>query len=1043
MSKQTVKLGIMPPLTGLVGIYGMEISRAAQIACDEVNENGGVLGKPLELIIEDDGSLPDSAVAAAFKLVDQHHCSAIIGNLLSNSRIAVAYQVAEPRKIPLLNFSFYEGSILSRYFFHFAALPNQQIDKMIPYMRERYGPKMFFAGNNYEWPRGSIDAAKRALLKAGGEIVGEKYCPIGTPLDEIEHLLDAIEEAAPDVFVPYFAGADQINLLTRFTERGLKNKIAVVMGHYDEIMASILPSSVREDFYSSNTYFMTIDTEANNKYKNSLSKLPGVNGIWPHGNGILTNFGEGAYLCVKAFAQAANAAGSLDSEALVEILQNIQVSSPQGTVQMDPVTHHASVNTYLSRCNEDGEFTIIEKFGMNPPIMPERYNHQRINNQATLEDDIRLQARILEQMSEAVLLVDSSTNTIVYTNLGAEMMFGYEKRELIGQSIGLLYDLDDTNEDNMHLHPFSILNEKGTWKGELKNVKKDGTAIWCSADFSTFTHPVHGEVWLGVQRDITQQKEMKQVLLRQEALRESEKRSRTIIDASPVPLVINDKYGNITFINNAFINTLGYTLDEIPTLEDWWPRAYPDEEYRQWVIKSWQQNLNDMLSSYNRFVPLEIDIRCKDDYTKTFLVSASLLDEGVSEDYLISLFDISEQKQNELALISARNEAESANRAKSLFLANMSHEIRTPMNAVLGFSELLEKSEDLNMAQISYLKSIKSGAKSLLQIINDILDLSKIEAGMLTIDNKEFDMGALIEEIKSVFQPVIFDKNLQFNLHYPSDMPNIWVLDEVRLRQILFNLLSNAIKFTDKGIISLEIHVHQIDQEERIANITLIVTDTGIGIAAHEQDKIFNNFEQSDQQDNRKYGGTGLGLAISEKLATAMDGKISVESELGRGSRFKIHFPALKFDYSKVINKNDEQDVHYDFSNAKILSVDDVDLNLMLVRARLDPYPFEIIEAMNGIEALEQLAIHKVDLILLDLQMPVMDGYTLKKKLMEHESYKKIPVIALTAAVLESDQEKLEGLGFDMLLTKPLSNASLLNALTHFIPYSKQVMDSD
>ncbi|MDP3120430.1 MAG: ABC transporter substrate-binding protein [Sulfuricurvum sp.] len=1039
MSQETVKLGIMPPLTGLVGIYGMEISRAAQIACDEVNENGGVLGKPLELIIEDDGSLPDSAVAAAFKLVDQHHCSAIIGNLLSNSRIAVAYQVAEPRKIPLLNFSFYEGSILSRYFFHFAALPNQQIDKMIPYMRERYGSKMFFAGNNYEWPRGSIDAAKRALLKAGGEIVGEKYCPIGTPLDEIEHLLDALEEAAPDVFVPYFAGADQINLLTRFTERGLKNKIAVVMGHYDEIMASILPSSVREDFYSSNTYFMTIDNEANNKYKNSLAKLPGINGIWPHGNGILTNFGEGAYLCVKAFAKAANAAGSLDSEALVEILQNIQVSSPQGTVQMDPVTHHASVNTYLSRCNKEGEFTIIEKFGMNPPIMPERYNHQRINNQATLEDDIRLQARILEQMSEAVLLVDSSTNTIVYSNLGAEMMFGYEKRELIGQSIGLLYDLDDTNEDNMHLNPFSILNEKGTWKGELKNVKKDGTAIWCSADFSTFTHPVHGEVWLGVQRDITQQKEIEQVLLRQEALRESEKRSRTIIDASPVPLVINDKYGNITFINNAFIKTLGYTLDEIPTIEDWWPRAYPDEEYRQWAIKSWQQNLNDMLSSYNRFVPLEIDIRCKDNNTKTFLVSASLLDEGVSEDYLVSLFDISEQKQNELALINARNEAESANRAKSLFLANMSHEIRTPMNAVLGFSELLEKSEDLNVAQISYLKSIKSGAKSLLQIINDILDLSKIEAGMLTIDNKEFDMGALIEEIKSVFQPVIFDKNLQFNLHYPADMPNIWVLDEVRLRQILFNLLSNAIKFTDKGMISLEIHVHQIDQEERIANITLIVTDTGIGIATHEQDKIFNNFEQSDQQDNRKYGGTGLGLAISEKLATAMDGKISVESELGRGSRFKIHFPALKFDYSKVINKNDEKDVHYDFSNAKILSVDDIDLNLMLVRARLDPYPFEVIEAMSGIEALEQLAIHEVDLILLDLQMPVMDGYTLKKKLMEHESYKKIPVIALTAAVLESDKEKLEGLGFDMLLTKPLSNASLLSALTHFIPCKKTI----
>ena len=159
MTKGAVKLGLMPPLTGMVSLYGEEISRAGQIACQEVNESGGVLGRPLQLVIEDDGSLPGSAVTAAEKLLDQQHCSAIIGNLLSNSRIAVAYRVAEPRKIPYLNFSFYEGSILSRYFFHFAALPNQQIDHMIPYMRQKFGPRMFFAGNNYEWPRGSIHAA--------------------------------------------------------------------------------------------------------------------------------------------------------------------------------------------------------------------------------------------------------------------------------------------------------------------------------------------------------------------------------------------------------------------------------------------------------------------------------------------------------------------------------------------------------------------------------------------------------------------------------------------------------------------------------------------------------------------------------------------------------------------------------------------------------------------------------------------------------------------------------------------------------------------
>ncbi|MDH5656944.1 MAG: substrate-binding protein, partial [Spirochaetia bacterium] len=351
MTQDPVNIGLMPPLTGLVGIYGTEIARAGQIACAEINEAGGVLGRTLQLIIEDDGSLPESSVEAATKLVDDHKCSAIIGNLLSNSRIAVAYRVAEPKKVPYLNFSFYEGSILSRYFFHFAALPNQQIDRMIPIMADKFGKSMFFAGNNYEWPRGSIDAAKKTLLRLGGRILGEEYTSIGVPIDQIDLLLDRVEEQKPDVFVPYFAGADQVNLLIRFTERGLKKNMAVVMGHYDEMMASKLSPEVREGFYSSNTYFMSLKTPGNLGYLKRLSSWPGVSGVWPKGNGILTNFGEGAYICVKAFAGAANTAGSIDPEALVDALNTIQISGPQGEVRMDPVSHHARVNTYLSCCN--------------------------------------------------------------------------------------------------------------------------------------------------------------------------------------------------------------------------------------------------------------------------------------------------------------------------------------------------------------------------------------------------------------------------------------------------------------------------------------------------------------------------------------------------------------------------------------------------------------------------------------------------------------------------------------------------------------------
>lgn len=557
MANSSVKLGLMPPLTGLVGIYGIEITRAAQIACQEINEAGGVLGRPLELVIEDDGSLPESAVAAAKRLVHQHRCAAIIGNLLSNSRIAVAYQVAEPNRIPYLNFSFYEGSILSRYFFHFAALPNQQIDKMIACMCRMFGPRMFFAGNNYEWPRGSIDAAKRALASVGGKVVGEEYCPIGVTNGAIKALLNQVEAVAPDVFIPYFAGDDQLQLLTHFSERGLKQRMAVVMGHYDEEMACRLPPVVREGFYSCNTYFMTIETQENREFLAKLASLPGVDGLWPQGNGILTNFGEAAYLCVKAFALAANQAGSLDSEMLVDALAGIELSGPQGKVDMDSATHHAHVNTYLSRCQEDGSFAIVEAFGANDPKLPERYRHLRTVSKLSLEDDTRLQARMLEQMSEAVFLINTTDASIIYANPGAERMFGYGRDELIGKPESILnaYIIVDPSLNTGQI--LDVLSRKGCWQGEIRSIKKDGSLFWCSTSASIFTHPLHGEVWMSVRNDITQLKNL------QAQLSETALYSRSLIEASLDPLVTISVEGKITDVNQATENATGLSRNEL------------------------------------------------------------------------------------------------------------------------------------------------------------------------------------------------------------------------------------------------------------------------------------------------------------------------------------------------------------------------------------------------------------------------------------------------------------------------------------------------
>lgn len=420
---ETVRLGLMAPLTGLVSLYGQEISWAARIACDEVNEQGGILGKSLELIIVNDGSLPDTALLAANTLINEHHCLAMIGNLLSNSRIAVAGMVAEPRRIPYLNFSFYEGSIFNPYFFHFAALPNQQIDYMIPYMAKNFGPKMFFVGSNYEWPRGSINAAKEALLGCDGEILGEEYLELGTT--RIHKLLNEVSVSGADVLVPYFAGHDQINLLMQFTTMGLKKRMAVVMGHYDEAMASQLPPLVREGFFSSNTYFMTVNTQTNYKYLKKLSKQDGVTGIWPKGNGILTNFGEGAYLCVHAYAKAVNQAGSFNTEKILEALRHVQIEGLQGKVTMDPDTQHAHVNSYLSQCNMDGTFSIVEKFGCQAPRIPERYRGISIKNDLS-ETQISNINTVIPGTLNPVAVLDDNARLVFFNHRFKEIFFSRE-----------------------------------------------------------------------------------------------------------------------------------------------------------------------------------------------------------------------------------------------------------------------------------------------------------------------------------------------------------------------------------------------------------------------------------------------------------------------------------------------------------------------------------------------------------------------------------------------------------------------------------------
>lgn len=516
--EQTIRLGLLAPLSGIVELYGEDISWAARVAVDEINEKGGLLGRRLELLIRDDGSQPERALPAARQLVEEDHCVALIGNLLSNSRIAIAAQVAEPQKIPYLNFSFYEGSISSRYFFNFAALPNQQIARMIPYMADRYGLKMFFAGNNYEWPRGSIDAAQRVLEAIGGSSVGEIYLPIGNDQASIDALLDEVARSGADVFVPYFAGADQVLLLNRFYELGLKDRMAVVMGHYDEAMVSRLRPQVREGLYSSNTYFMSVDSAAGRDYFLRLQQLPEVNGIWPAGNGVLTNFGEGTYVCVKAFAEAVRIAGSTAAEDLVEALEQVQVNAPQGRVCMDADTHHAEVNSYLACCNSDGTFRLVKSFGSIRPEIPARYqdnDRSEDRSQAvTYTDSVNRALPSVQQVNGAneilsiadmaVLAADEEAR-ITDANRGALELFGYNADEMIGLSLHLLVPPPLRSRHRQHFKSFvdgELTQLRMHQRSEVSGYRKDGTFFPMEATISKFRKQ---ERWVMVAtiRDLT------------------------------------------------------------------------------------------------------------------------------------------------------------------------------------------------------------------------------------------------------------------------------------------------------------------------------------------------------------------------------------------------------------------------------------------------------------------------------------------------------------------------------------------------------------
>ncbi len=639
---------------------------------------------------------------------------------------------------------------------------------------------------------------------------------------------------------------------------------------------------------------------------------------------------------------------------------------------------------------------------------------QKERRQAELRASEQRLALMVEQSPLAVIEWNLDFKVLKW-NLAAEQMFGYPAEEALGRHATELIVpeevvpmIDQVWQD--------LIDQAGGTHSINDNYTKDGRRItceWHNTGLINTERKVSGV--LSIIQDITARKQAEFEIVTQKAFLEQ------LFEASTEAIAFVNKKGRVERINSQFTTIFGFTPGEIVgrSLDDAIIPASHSEE----GIAVTKEIKN------GRPIFMETERQCKDGrLVDVSITGMPIFIEGKNAGIYAIYRDISVQKKTELELKMAKTAAEDATRAKSDFLANMSHEIRTPMNAIIGLSHLAMETA-LTPQQHDYQQKIHASAYSLLQLIGDILDFSKIEAGKLDLEKASFDLRGVLERVSSIISVKSNEKGIAFTLKIPDNIPNYLKGDALRLEQVLLNLTSNAVKFTSKGAVSVAVDL--IEDFAQKATMRFEVSDTGIGMTPEQVEQLFQPFHQADFSITRKYGGTGLGLAICKRLLEMMDSQIRVESTRGQGSKF---FFAVRFEKAKGkgleniagISKNLAKEL---LAGRRVLLVEDNDANLQVARELLEQVGMEVGTAANGSEAVALVAKQRFDGVLMDLQMPVMDGLTATREIRKGSSPADLPILAMTANAMAEDREKCLAAGMNDHIAKPIKPAILYETL--------------